>query len=865
MPTCWQNLYKLIMDESNQPKNRLQLAEDFILNPEKVLFELLTEFQDGIAVLQDIFKDVNIAELQNLKGKDGVDGKTPVFGVDYMTDEDITAIQEYVLSLHNELATTVADREETLKMVKAIVGKIPIPKGKPGQDGKDGKDGSPDTGQQILSKIRKEKKGQGLKMTDIEGLPRKLNSIISSVDKVGEVAENLKKNTNLTLSVPRSTNDDGGGGGNPAWGDITGTLSDQTDLQSALDAKATGPSSATDNGIARFDGATGKLIQDSAWKIEDSGALRPNVSYGEGNVFQTLYSEIGTTNTNRYPFFAFNATLDSGYAFKPRYVDANPRSMGVLHSSAASGDLYYRTRMLFNDSSAVNLPDFETQFSIIASQGKAGFGTNTPTSRLHIVENNTETGTGAGFTIEQRGTGDALLQFLLPSLRRWQIGIDNSDDDKFKISSTLDLGNALFTITNNGFLGLGLNTPTSPAHIFSGNATGLTIERNSSLGSAIQLKNSANNLFIGMDSDENFGISPNVNVGSSPWFYINRSTGNIGIGETSPSERLTVNGNGWLSGNLRVDGSYIDSSNNAGTAGQVLSATATGTAWVDAPSGGAGGGTGGNGGGGLRFTGRFRLGGNTWYTQQRAYGAENGDYSLAAGSTATPTQDYTHLGRSIKGGTKVKGIRGYFRTPGGASSIDFVVRVTYPSTGDSYAGGNAVYVDIISATLSISGNGFHRLEDLLGTEYEMPKDGVITVYARATTSPGSQYTYGEVEVITDGGNLTNDKNYTVASTATLTPIGAYRHEYRTVTALAASMTIAAPSTAVSGTEDNNTIHFRLKDNGTARPLTWNSIYVGTDDITLPTTTTVGKWLYISFRFNKQNNKWVALAVTTGNN
>jgi hypothetical protein len=54
-------------------------------------------------------------------------------------------------------------------------------------------------------------------------------------------------------------------------------------------------------------------------------------------------------------------------------------------------------------------------------------------------------------------------------------------------------------------------------------------------------------------------------------FYVN---GNVGIGTTSPSQKLHV------SGNARVTGAYYDSNNSAGTSGQVLSSTATGTDWV---------------------------------------------------------------------------------------------------------------------------------------------------------------------------------------------------------------------------------------------------------------------------------------------
>lgn len=66
------------------------------------------------------------------------------------------------------------------------------------------------------------------------------------------------------------------GGG--TWGSITGTLADQTDLQAALDAKVTGPGSATDNALARFDGTSGKLIQNSVALLTDLGALSGLIS-----------------------------------------------------------------------------------------------------------------------------------------------------------------------------------------------------------------------------------------------------------------------------------------------------------------------------------------------------------------------------------------------------------------------------------------------------------------------------------------------------------------------------------------------------------------------------------------------------------
>jgi hypothetical protein len=51
-------------------------------------------------------------------------------------------------------------------------------------------------------------------------------------------------------------------------------------------------------------------------------------------------------------------------------------------------------------------------------------------------------------------------------------------------------------------------------------------------------------------------------------------SGNVGIGTTSPGQKLQVEGNSW------IKGIYYDTSGDAGASGQVLSSTATGTNWI---------------------------------------------------------------------------------------------------------------------------------------------------------------------------------------------------------------------------------------------------------------------------------------------
>lgn len=62
------------------------------------------------------------------------------------------------------------------------------------------------------------------------------------------------------MSFIFSTNTGGGGGGG-TWGSITGTLSDQTDLQAALDAKVAGPGTSVDSEIAIYSGTGGQTIK----------------------------------------------------------------------------------------------------------------------------------------------------------------------------------------------------------------------------------------------------------------------------------------------------------------------------------------------------------------------------------------------------------------------------------------------------------------------------------------------------------------------------------------------------------------------------------------------------------------------------
>lgn len=94
----------------------------------------------------------------------------------------------------------------------------------------------------------------------------------------------------------------------------------------------------------------------------------------------------------------------------------------------------------------------------------------------------------------------------------------------------------------------------------------------------------------------------------------------------------------------------------------------------------------------------------------------------------------------------------------------------------------------------------------------------------------------------------------VTSDSAITPLVSARGIV--VTALAANLTINAPS----GTPyDTQTIIIRIKDNGTARTLTWDATYVNCG-VTKPTTTVANKTMYIVAAYNSSLTRWDIVSV-----
>lgn len=134
-----------------------------------------------------------------------------------------------------------------------------------------------------------------------------------------------------------------------------------------------------------------------------------------------------------------------------------------------------------------------------------------------------------------------------------------------------------------------------------------------------------------------------------------------------------------------------------------------------------------------------------------------------------------------------------------------------------------------------------------------PAANQVKVYPKAG---GSLFILDDLGSETDL-TVSKPRTVTVASSATPTP-NADTTDIYIITALAEAATFGSPTgTPVNGQK----LTIRIKDNATARALSWNAIYVSRiSGTSLPSTTVISKYLYVGFIYNSTESTWDMVAV-----
>jgi len=183
-----------------------------------------------------------------------------------------------------------------------------------------------------------------------------------------------------------------------------------------------------------------------------------------------------------------------------------------------------------------------------------------------------------------------------------------------------------------------------------------------------------------------------------------------------------------------------------------------------------------------------------------------------------------------------------------------------PAIGGSVTISNAYALHVASGT-----SKFQALTATTGTFTALELGSGTTDTTLSRSSAGVLAVEGVVvPTISSTNTLTNkriDPRTNTTTTGTSVPsINTDTTDIYTITAQAEAIT--SMSTNLSGTPVNGqTLVIRIKDNGTARAITWGSSFTAVG-ITLPTTTTANKLTYVGFMYNSTSAKWDALATVT---
>jgi hypothetical protein len=319
--------------------------------------------------------------------------------------------------------------------------------------------------------------------------------------------------------------------------------------------------------------------------VTGNGLFNGNLDVGQGVSTQDSAINVGAGRTG------------SGYAYidligDTTYTDYALRIIRNNSGANASSQIIHRGTGNFSISTneAANLT-FGTSASErmrITSAGNVGIGTTNPSYRLSVYTS-TDYGNNSEYANAIIGLGNAAYPV---SIRSYRYGGSYLNGlDLYYNDGTSKLG---LRLDSSGNVGIGTTSPAAKLEVvgdakFGGtsNYNSITINNNSNTGGGgiLLQRNGVNNAYIGAlgwyQGTSNSGAVIGTDNSSYPIvFYTNvermRITGggNVGIGTDSPSQNLHV------TGNVRVTGAYYDSNNEAGTSGQVLTSTGSGTDWV---------------------------------------------------------------------------------------------------------------------------------------------------------------------------------------------------------------------------------------------------------------------------------------------
>ena len=309
------------------------------------------------------------------------------------------------------------------------------------------------------------------------------------------------------------------------------------------------------SGTRGTSGTSGATVTGSSGTSGTSASVTIN-----SNVDNYVVTATGTTNTlNGESGLTFNGSTLSvnGYVIFKDSTNANTYGIrGLSGIITADGGAQYPTGWNLQYGGSSNSALY------INSSGNVGINTTSPGYKLDVFGSEVAVrfaGDGAGYTqgaiVVSSGTtstpgarGQGVFLFNDGNDTTWYVGTNYVNADTFSInrkssttsvdSSTAQLANAFVTILNTGNVGIGTTTPTYKLQTHTADST--------TLQNGLNITNGANTDYTVRIKQGETWVGPTTST--AVVFQTNNSTeaaritgaGLVGIGTTSPVERLTV-------------------------------------------------------------------------------------------------------------------------------------------------------------------------------------------------------------------------------------------------------------------------------------------------------------------------------------
>jgi len=327
----------------------------------------------------------------------------------------------------------------------------------------------------------------------------------------------------------------------------------------SVDSEAMRIDSSGNVGIGTGGSVASKLHVQNNYSYETSTTTHNNVHIRLGENTQDNY----ITNIDGHMFLSTSPYKGANRVFLD---DGATKSSSALFFGGSIGDFAINT-----GSGTTGTIITETPKLYIKNTGNVGIGTTSPGTFLHIDASGTPSN-NVPLKI-QSGAATSFMHFRdANTTADFKVRLGSSGDNLLMYAG----GAERMRIDSSGRVGIGTDSPFTNLTVY-----GATDSRIALINSNSGTTSSDGFVMILEDDSEVHFLNRESAAIKFSTAGIERmridSSGNVGIGITSPSQKLHV------SGNARVTGAYYDSSNSSGTSGQLLSSTGSATDWIDVP------------------------------------------------------------------------------------------------------------------------------------------------------------------------------------------------------------------------------------------------------------------------------------------